>query len=240
MAAEVRAVVVRGGGPSPPAPLPRAGEGSLGSRGSRGGGPWRRALTPCPAPASGRGESWRPRFARWWSVAAGPHPLPHSRGRERGVRVVDWTVMDSWFARVSKAGRVVCGKQHADGGFYCDEPIAAFITRVREASRYPERRLVVLPGWRLDRKGIWRRTTSVEDRRAHGRATTEERAASPELPALACCAKCGTLQWLEAERLGVGSKRPAAGGAGGRWLIREPAPEDSGRRAQLRRSRGGG
>lgn len=137
--------------------------------------------------------------------------------------MVDWDVMDGTFARVSKAGRVVCGKQHPDGGFYCDEPIAAAITRVHEPPRYPERRLIALPGWRMDRKGIWRRTTSVEDRRAHGR-DTKDATTSPELPALACCAKCGTLQWLEAERLGVRPQSPRATLAGRRWLTVELPP----------------
>lgn len=133
--------------------------------------------------------------------------------------------MDEFFARVSKAGRVVCGRRDADGGFYCDEPIAAAITRVHEPPNYPERRLVALPGWRMDRKGIWRRTTSVEDRRAYGRATTK--AAAPEIaevPALACCAKCGTLQWLDAERLGVRADAMNAAHPGSRWLIRELPP----------------
>ena len=74
--------------------------------------------------------------------------------------------MDETFARLSKAGKVVCGKQHADGGFYCDEPLAA-VARVHESPSYPQRMLFALPGWRADRKSIWRRTTSVDDRRAH-------------------------------------------------------------------------
>lgn len=132
--------------------------------------------------------------------------------------------MDEFFARVSKAGQVVCGRQHADGGFYCDEPIAAGIARVHEPPAYPERRLVALPGWRMDRKGIWRRTTSALDRRARGFAPKQAEAVRPELPALACCPKCGALQWLEAERLGVAAKPAGAAPARSRWLIRELPP----------------
>ena len=136
--------------------------------------------------------------------------------------------MDEVFARVSKAGRVVCGRQLADGGYHCDEPIAAAIVRVHEPPRYPERRLVALPGWRMDRKSIWRRTTSVEDRRAHGRAPGTP-AVTPhvELPALACCPKCGALQWLEAERLNVAAGRDIPAAAPSRWVIRLPEPSRS-------------
>lgn len=131
--------------------------------------------------------------------------------------------MDEYFARVSKAGRVVCGRQHADGGFYCDEPVAAAIVKVHEPPRYPQRTLQALAGWRMDRKGIWRRTTSVEDRRAHGRAPAQPSAAAPiELPALACCPKCGTLQWLDAARLGIVSPARATPSAASRWVTLEP------------------
>lgn len=128
--------------------------------------------------------------------------------------------MEDTFARLSKAGRVVCGKQHADGGFYCDEPLAG-IVRVHEPPNYPERELVALPGWRPDRKGIWRQTTSEADRRRHGAGPTHRpKPLLPELPALACCPKCGVLQWLDAERLRV---RPQSGGPSTparRWAIR--------------------
>jgi len=109
--------------------------------------------------------------------------------------------MDETFARVSKAGRVVCGLQHADGGFYCDEPLAALV-KVHEPPRYAERRLVALPGWRPSRKAIWRRTTSAEDRRSHGRPSPEP-AGEIDLPALVCCPKCGTVQWFDGSRLNV-------------------------------------
>lgn len=134
--------------------------------------------------------------------------------------------MDEVFARVSKAGRVVCGRQHADGGYYCDEPIAAAIVRVHEPPRHPERRLVALPGWRMDRKSIWRRTTSVEDRRVHGRAPVKP-AVTPlvELPALACCPKCGALQWLDATRLNVAPPSGASPAPANRWVTREAWPE---------------
>ncbi len=132
--------------------------------------------------------------------------------------------MDEFFARVSKAGQVVCGRQHADGGFYCDERIAVSITRMHEPPAYPERRLAALPGWRMDRKGIWRRTTSAMDRRARGFAPKQAKPVSPELPALACCPKCGAMQWLDAERLGATPKPARATSARSKWLIRELPP----------------
>lgn len=128
--------------------------------------------------------------------------------------------MEDLFARVSKAGKVVCGKPHVDGGYYCDEPLAA-IARVHKPPNYPERELVVLPGWRPDRKGIWRRTTSEHDRRKHrGTPSKHAELPRPELPALACCPKCGTAQWLDAERLRVRARPGDPHVPVSRWAIR--------------------
>lgn len=132
--------------------------------------------------------------------------------------------MEEYFARLSKAGRVVCGRQDADGGYYCDEPVAA-IAKVHEPPRYPERRLVALAGWRMDRKSIWRQTTSISDLRAHGRARPKQPVTTAlELPALVCCPKCGTLQWLDAGRLKATSASNVAAAAPSRWAIRPPEP----------------
>lgn len=121
-------------------------------------------------------------------------------------------VMEIW-ARLSKSGSVLCGKPDGDGRLSCDEPLAAVVT-VHEPPRYPERLLVPLPGWRQDKKGVWRRTTRVEDLRARGaapgRAAPLARGQYPELPALVCCSKCGTVQWLDAERLKVSAYPNAA------------------------------
>ncbi len=128
--------------------------------------------------------------------------------------------MEETFARVSKAGKVVCGKPHEDGRFYCDEPLAA-LARVHEPPNYPERELVALPGWRLDWKGIWRETTSEIDRRKRrGGPSKQASPSSPELPALACCPKCGTVQWLDAERLRVRARPGGPPSSTSRWLIR--------------------
>jgi hypothetical protein len=114
--------------------------------------------------------------------------------------------MSTIYARLSKAGRIVCGRPDVDGRLSCDEPLALVVT-VHEPPLHPERLLVPLPGWRQDRKGVWRRTTRVEDLRARGvalaRAAPRARGRYPELPALVCCPKCATMQWLEAERLNV-------------------------------------
>jgi hypothetical protein len=128
--------------------------------------------------------------------------------------------MEETFARVSRAGNVVCGRQHADGGFYCDEPLAA-IVKVHSPPSYPERLLAALPGWRLDRKGILRRTTSVEDKRAHGRSASKAAHGQLlELPVIVFCPKCAVLQWLDAERLSVGPRPGTAPAAASRWAIR--------------------
>ncbi len=113
-------------------------------------------------------------------------------------------------ARLSKAGKIVCGKPDMDGRLSCDEPLAAIVT-VHEPPRHPERRLVPLPGWRQDKRGVWRNTTRTRDLRAHGLAQPKPGplppGAYPDLPALACCPKCTAVQWLDADRLRV-SPRP--------------------------------
>lgn len=122
--------------------------------------------------------------------------------------------MNEIYARLSKVGRIVCGRPDVDGRLSCDEPLAGIVT-VHEPPRYPERRLVPLPGWRQDRKGVWRRTTKVEDLRARGVAPARTAPLPlgryPDLPALVCCPKCASVQWLEAERLKVVAHPNAAG-----------------------------
>lgn len=122
--------------------------------------------------------------------------------------------MDQIYARLSKTGRIVCGRPDAAGRFSCDEPLAAIVT-IHEPPRHPERLLVPLPGWREDRKGVWRRTTRIDDLRARGvapeRPAPLPRGQYPELPALVCCPKCAAVQWLDADRLNV-SARPNATG----------------------------
>ena len=122
--------------------------------------------------------------------------------------------MDEIYARLSKAGQIVCGKPDVSGRLSCDEPLAGIVT-VHEPPRYPERRLVPLPGWRQDRKGIWRRTTRVADLRARGvapaRTAPLPRGHYPDLPALVCCPKCTSVQWLAAARLKVAARPNAAG-----------------------------
>ena len=121
--------------------------------------------------------------------------------------------MNELYARLSKAGRVVCGRPDIDGRLSCDEPLAAIVTV--DGPRGREARLVPLAGWRQDRKSVWRRTTRAEDLKARGLATRTAlppRGHYPDLPALACCPKCKAVQWLDAERLKV-SGRPNARGA---------------------------
>jgi hypothetical protein len=122
--------------------------------------------------------------------------------------------MNDIYARLSKAGRIVCGNPDSTGRYSCDEPLGGIVT-VHEPPQYPERRLVPLPGWRQDRKGVWRRTTHVEDLKARGvapaRPSPLPRGHYPELPALVCCPKCASVQWLEAERLKVAAHPNAAG-----------------------------
>jgi hypothetical protein len=123
-------------------------------------------------------------------------------------------MMDEIYARLSKAGRIVCGRPDTTGRLSCDEPLAAIVT-MHEPPRHPERLLVPLPGWREDKKGVWRRTTRIDDLRARGvapeRPVPLPRGQYPDLPALVCCPKCATVQWLDAARLKV-SARPNAPG----------------------------
>ena len=134
-------------------------------------------------------------------------------------------MVEEVFARLSKAGRVVCGHPGLEGRYTCDEPLADRIT-AHETGRLPERRLVPLPGWTQDRKGIWVQTTRMEDLkrrgRAPGRAPREDRE-YPDLPALVRCPKCRTVQWLDAERLKVAPYPPVQSQrvrtAGRRWVI---------------------
>lgn len=127
--------------------------------------------------------------------------------------------MQEVHARLSGAGRVVCGRPDEDGRFTCDQPLADLVTG-RRRSGLPARRLAPLPGWTQDSKGVWQKTTQVEDRRARGLApprTPPERRAYPALPALVRCPKCRTVQWLDARRLrvpphaGTGGSRPSPG-----------------------------
>jgi hypothetical protein len=110
------------------------------------------------------------------------------------------------FARLSKAGRIVCGRPNEDGHFSCDQPLAD-VAEHQLLTGFTERRLVPLDGWVLDKKGVWHKTTRLEDKRRHGRATAHARGAMkvsyPDLPALARCPKCSAVQWLDPERLRV-------------------------------------
>ena len=118
--------------------------------------------------------------------------------------------MDEIYARLSKAGRILCGRPDPDGRFTCDEPVADWV-EVTIHTGFAERRLVPLDGWVLDKKGIWTRTTRVEDLRRHGivpaRARVPAGGRYPDLPALVRCPKCSAVQWLEPARLRV-SPRP--------------------------------
>jgi hypothetical protein len=113
--------------------------------------------------------------------------------------------MEEIYARLSKGGRVLCGRQDAEGHHTCDEPLAAL--EVPETVPPPARHLIALGGWALDRrKAIWHRTTSVEDRKKAGvvlpRVVREARRYLA-LPALARCPKCRSVQWRDPVRLGV-------------------------------------
>ena len=119
--------------------------------------------------------------------------------------------MDESYARISKAGRILCGRSGEDGRFTCDEPVADTVT-LRRGNGVAERRLVPLPGWVLDKKGVWQKSAQVEDRRAHGLASPRlppSKRTYPDLPALVRCPKCRAVQWLEAARLNV-APRPNA------------------------------
>jgi hypothetical protein len=130
--------------------------------------------------------------------------------------------MDEVFARLSKAGGVLCGRLGDDGRTTCDEPLAE-VLRVRDGHAMPERRLAALAGWTQDKKGIWQKTTRAEDLRRHGIAQprhTALRRTLIEFPALARCPKCRTVQWLDADRLRVSTgveRRPARTSRWGVW-----------------------
>lgn len=119
------------------------------------------------------------------------------------------------YARLSKAGQVLCGRPDVDGRFHCDGVLARVVA-VELRTGFAERRLIPLDGWVQDKRGIWHETTRVTDLRRHGRALPTrlplERMRYPDLPVLARCPKCATVQWLAPERLRV-SARP------NRWCI---------------------
>ena len=104
------------------------------------------------------------------------------------------------YARQSKAGHILCGRQDDEGRQVCDGVVADTIPEPRPVGP-PIRRLAPPEGWRLDeRKGIWRQTTQTADRRAHGRVRRPLSPASRAysfLPALVRCPKCGAVQWLD-------------------------------------------
>lgn len=122
--------------------------------------------------------------------------------------------MNEIYARLSKAGRIVCGRADADGRYTCDEPLADYITH-QHRTGLPVRHLLPLAGWVLDKKGIWTRTTQVEDRRAHGIAPSRRSLTGthryPDLPALVRCPKCRAVQWLEPARLKVSPRSTCVG-----------------------------
>jgi hypothetical protein len=111
---------------------------------------------------------------------------------------------ETTFARLSKAGCVLCGRRDEGGRFTCDGMVAATIREPRPIGS-PVSRLVPPEGWRLDgRKGIWHQTTQLHDRQAHGRVRRPKAAGSreyPFLPALVQCPKCRTVQWLDPAHL---------------------------------------
>jgi hypothetical protein len=128
--------------------------------------------------------------------------------------------MEDVYARLSKAGAVLCGRPGIDGRFTCDQPVAEVVREERGGS---QRRLVALEGWTQDRTGVWQRTTRVEDLRrrgiAPGRRSPEQRVRI-EFPALVRCPKCRTVQWLDAERLRVAAGPDAGAVRFSRWVAR--------------------
>jgi hypothetical protein len=107
------------------------------------------------------------------------------------------------YARQSKAGHILCGRQDDEGRQVCDGVVASTVPVPRPVGP-PARRLAPPEGWRLDaRKGVWHLTTQLEDRRAHGRPRRPPPAAHgyPFLPALVRCPKCRTVQWLDPAHL---------------------------------------
>jgi hypothetical protein len=131
--------------------------------------------------------------------------------------------MDDIYARVSKAGRVLCGRPDQDGRFTCDEALAEILT-IRERGTPPERRLVSLDGWVQDKKGIWSITTRVEDLRRHGIAAPRQpphQRPAIDSPALVRCPKCRLVQWLDAEHLGLPAGPDRRPHRSSRWVVWE-------------------
>jgi hypothetical protein len=128
--------------------------------------------------------------------------------------------MDEFYARLSNSGGVLCGRESADGRFHCDQPLAE-VVRESTGSGGPMRRLVALNGWAQDKRGVWQRTTQMEDRRRHGIATPREQRAYIEFPALVRCPKCRLVQWLDAVRLRVVSPDDRAQAHSSRWVVRQ-------------------
>jgi len=131
--------------------------------------------------------------------------------------------MEEIFARLSKDGRVLCGRPGADGRSTCDEPLAD-VVQVRAGAGRPERRLAVLDGWAQDKKGLWQKTTRAADLRRRGIAPPRvppERRTPIEPPALARCPKCRAVQWLDADRLRVSPVEGARPRAASRWVVWE-------------------
>ena len=128
--------------------------------------------------------------------------------------------MDDLSARLSKDGKVLCGRPGTDGRYTCDEPLAA-VVRVGHGGG-AVRRLAALAGWTQDRKGVWQQTTRVTDLRRHGinPAQTAERQRLIEFPALARCPKCRAVQWLDADRLRVSNGDEPSRNASNRWVPR--------------------
>ena len=104
------------------------------------------------------------------------------------------------YARQSKAGHILCGRQDDEGRCLCDGVVASTVLEPRPVGA-PLRRLVPPEGWRLDqRKGVWHQTTQAEDRTAHGRPQhplPPEARGYPFLPVLVRCPKCRVVQWLD-------------------------------------------
>ena len=131
--------------------------------------------------------------------------------------------MEEVYARLSNVRRVLCGRPDADGRFTCDQPLAEVVRVDRGAGR-PQRRLAALEGWTQDKKGVWQRTTRMEDLRRRGIAAPRhppEQRTFVEFPALARCPKCRLVQWLDAERLNVSvapGRRPLPSS---RWVVRQ-------------------
>lgn len=121
------------------------------------------------------------------------------------------TTKEQVYARLSKAGHILCGRRDADDRYRCDGLVATTVP-VPGPVGAPVRRLAPPEGWRLDeRKGVWHQTTRLEDCRAHGRPRRplpSESLGYPFLPALVRCPKCRIVQWLDPTHLRVGTSAP--------------------------------